>query len=369
MTSSDGLRSIQGLRVLFFSEGINLNYSKIYQRIIGYLFLAVNLSFTYFNFVQRIFEKLDDFQGARSVILIYRHLMLIIFHHFIFFRTKAILNYLDDLITEGKLSRKQQTRARFYSFTIFPLIAIGIIHKLVFDGTMSKYDRILKLKSMLGLPENIFVNLSGWIYFFIDCFYQEWSVICAFTYILFLYLHHKARMNILSRFSSHRELNNSDLLLTLSQMNNLHTAFETLFSPLPFLSFSQEFLTLTQYTIYYSLNPVETPDQFILVGVKYIRILIHTFFVFSIIYFIVRFNLQLESLVQDISSNVNHNPSFDSLTKMLLIDKVQKMSKQKFTAWNMFDIEKGVILSFLSSLITFNVLFVQIDQKAVVDAD
>lgn len=369
MSSSVAVQSIQGLRILYFLEGINFNYTKIYHRVFCYFFLTITLCYSYFNLVQKGIEKFENFQGARSVILIYRYLMLIIFHHFILFQIKSIIKYLDDLVIEAHLTKDQLIRSRLYSFIVFPLITIGIIHKFIFDGTTSKYDRVRQFQTLIGLPEHVVSRIFAWFYFSVDCFYQEWSVICAFTYIVFLNLHHRARMNIIAKFSSQHESYNTNLITTLSQVNKLHIVFESIFSPLPFLSFSQEFLTLTQYTIYYSIHPIKTSTEFLLMAVKYLRILNHSLFVFSIIYFINRFNSQLDSLVHDITTSVNHNPRFDSLTKMLLIDKVLIMSKQKFTAWNMFDLDKGVILSFLSSLITFNVLFVQIDLKAVVDAD
>lgn len=369
MSSSVAVQSIQGLRILYFLEGISFKYTLIYQRILCYFLLIVSICYTYFNLIQKVIEKFDDFQGARSIILIYRFLMLIIFHHFIRFRASSMLNYLDTLVTEGCLTKEQLLRSRLHSFIVFPLIFIGIIHKLAFDGTVSKYDRVQQFQDLLGFPKNILADIFAWIYFAIDSFYQEWSVMCAFTYIIFLNLHHKARINIISKFSLHHEGINSNLLTTLRQMNTMHGSFESIFSPLPFLSVSQEFLTLTQYTIYYSIHPVSTTSEFLIVAIKYIRIFYHLLFVFSIIYFINRFNDQLDSLVQEITLTVNHHPRFDSLTKMLLIDKVLKMSKQKFTAWNMFNLDRGLILSFLSSLITFNVLFVQIDLKAVIAID
>lgn len=48
----------------------------------------------------------------------------------------------------------------------------------------------------------------------------------------------------------------------------------------------------------------------------------------------------------------------------LLMHELEKSRDSEFSAWNMFDINRRFVLSFISSLITFTVLFIQITKSA-----
>ena len=81
-----------------------------------------------------------------------------------------------------------------------------------------------------------------------------------------------------------------------------------------------------------------------------------------LLHFPVRLCHHLRKQIEEVLKKLIASERVDGVPQ--LVHELEKAGGSEFTAWDMFDINRKFVLSFVSSLITFTVLFIQITSSA-----
>lgn len=157
------------------------------------------------------------------------------------------------------------------------------------------------------------------------------------------------------------------MLDDVSNMRSIKEEFERLFNLVPFFAFGIMFVSIPSYllSISHDLNSGKTNifQQLISFGIFHIAVCIVVLFLVHCVSHVKEtVNKSISDLIRDIQRRYIrdlHNTGYQSL-----IDELRMDQGFVFTGCNMFVIDRFILLSFLSSIISFSVLLIQLGNSA-----
>ena len=186
----------------------------------------------------------------------------------------------------------------------------------------------------------------------------SWPCIAISMYLLFLFILLRCEQNILNSTRVRVSVTRPQYMSCLHSMNtildhfdtinSLHSQFESSFSFLPLLALSDLFLAHTKLISAAKLTS--------LYGI-YIFLTIDSVIVLSLVYFVNHFKNELLTAIDKTKRDVCRSINLNQMSKMMIINNLNEYSALKHTGWQMFDIEPSLVLSFMSALVTFTILF------------
>ena len=136
-------------------------------------------------------------------------------------------------------------------------------------------------------------------------------------------------------------------------LSNDRQELMTLFSLIPVTWFAHIFIELSASVMEAFDSSITSPLRF----VQLVSITCQTLVIFYIIFTCEQVNTCVKDNVSSVILWITSQHR--SSEYHLLVHELKECSRQQFTAWSMFEIHRTFVLSFISSLITFTVLFTQ----------
>lgn len=278
-------------------------------------------------------------------------------------RIELLRKIFDQIVCSLDHERRRMLRNKLL------IIAILWLLSTVFHISMSAYIFMsmnihpLSVHAITSVPPLTFWHHAlGWllhIYFFIA---GNWSYIVPLTHVAFLIaIKQLDDQYFTDFFNSYQRtsydkavLFNSSIHLRRS-INSLKRNFDDTICLLPFLVYCYLFFSTSgvivpllesQLTLYLAFQCTS------------LAILI----CFSVISFFVieKMNSELFQSITEVITKTSGD--LKSPLRRELIDELEKRTIVPYTAWNLFNLNKSIALSILSSLLTFSVLFIQINK-------
>ena len=213
-------------------------------------------------------------------------------------------------------------------------------------------DRLEHVPQLKSLPYSIKLVLLFWRSYIMVISVNLGSLI-TFIYIYFLRCIDVITTRFLTNVTNNVKLHKPRLIWR--EICDTRDMFECLFNAFPFIKFSVTFLQTTTYILYFDHASLGFNFNTSTVVYSWLLATIQTL---SIITTIEQFNQKYQVMFKALSKKYLYLN--DSQTKSL-IDDIEKHCELKLSACSLFVINNGVILNFISALISFSVLFVQIE--------
>ena len=222
------------------------------------------------------------------------------------------------------------------------------------DGFTFEFDFLeFKISGILG---SILYHIDLLIGFVLTSMWMmAWYVIYNLTLISFNHVHE----NFINRcVSLQLSKSNVDALKFEWQfIVNLRKRFDDILSPLPFIWYSEMFLKASLYLIETQRSRFEFTFYITLFWIWFFEEIAMTLMtIVSIDYVNQKMSAMNQKLV--IRCIKSRNPGLDSLRCEMKDDL-----KMTITGWKMFKIDRRIVLSYLSALVTFSVLFMQLSSN------
>lgn len=198
-------------------------------------------------------------------------------------------------------------------------------------------------------------------------FLNQYVVIYPTLYVSFLTVLTRRETDRLQMFchiirkAGHLEIQN--VIVELEQIMAYKQEFENLFNIIPCLQFGILFVTVPGVTVTLYNDSIR--------GLPYVgqEILVYIAIHSCIFVFLLLIVDRVDKARREVSQTtallihyIHSRHSYDLYTSGFksLIDELRINEAFKFTGWNMFTIDKSILLSFLSAIITFSVLLIQL---------
>lgn len=345
-----------GIQIFYALSGYNLNVSKnIRIKFVIWIILACNLiivNYSVYNGQLTIWNY--DMSASQRCITYYQSGVFWLYHHALIFKVSKIASLIATLSIH--LRSKDIIRCFILSFIVPFLMIASILISLTFGIYEFVYMDMIKIypienDSIWEIPMKMFI--------FFDMSKLNWAIISDAIYILIFYILYRAKSNQLhdieKRIDKKRRLERAIHEAT-GKILNMHNRFESAMSIFPFLSTSYLFFNVSQAYYYIKNAYNHTP------GGQHLWLSIFVVFrsiSFCILLYVIQyFTSKLSDISFNICQSINSNQDIDSLKRTSFITIIDRSIDQSVTGWGMFKINSSLFLSFLSSLVTFTLLFV-----------
>ena len=182
----------------------------------------------------------------------------------------------------------------------------------------------------------------------------NWTVGSDINYLIIFYILYAAKRHLLTTidFKAKRSSFTQSIHQVADRIIDIHAMFESTMSIFPFLTISLLFCAVSQsvYFIRQSSNSAVSTWLTLTLGFRILSAL-------STVFITNHLNSKLKDGAREVCRKINAIESIDSVKRSVLIQMTKNCFDAPITAWGMFDIDLPLILSFLSSLITFTILF------------
>lgn len=345
-----------GIQIFYALSGYNLNVSKnICIKFVIWIILACNLilvNYSVYNGQLTIWNY--NMSINQRCITYYQSAVFWFYHHALIFKVSKIASLIATLSIH--LRNKDIIRCFILSFIIPFLMIISVLISLTFQIYESVY---MDMERNYHIEHDSTWEIPMKIFIFFDMSKLNWAIISDTIYILIFYVLYRAKSNQLhdieKRITKKRPLERGIHEAT-GKILNMHNTFESTMSIFPFLSISYLFFNVSQ--TYYYMDNARNDDP----GVEHIWLSIFVIFRFIsfciLLYVIQYFTSKLSDISFNICQSINFNQDIDSLKRTSFITIISRSIDQPVTGWGMFTIDSSLFSSFLSSLVTFTLLFI-----------
>ena len=355
---------IQGVNWLLGLFGLKLFVKNKKQRAVnGFLLLY----FVYQLMTSLVTETIEqikefDFHGALITPSSYASVIAVLVS-FVFYKKKIesfILKILDRMTLEDKKS------SRRVSFALLILAILNILmHVAVYgchmnqkkchDERMSRYPYVPNREPFTTLLNILFywrmVSDNGYVMAF-------------FPYLMVFYIKYRMTNNRLVALKDEYEQdhNHNKIMDDLEDLRNLHDEFESLFSHIPFFLLQSYFFSLSGYIDWFSGGKNQFGSTAYRTWVTF-SVVVELVSLFILILVIDRMQKNIRETGEGFVCRIRYSHDMSIMASML-IDDIRSFISLSVTCWTFCKINKSLILTYSSSIISFSALFIQINQDA-----
>lgn len=340
---------IHGIKISFAVSGYNLSVSKnTYVKIFIWIMLAFNLILVDYKTVNLFTTKMN-ISSIQKGIAMYKVSLFWFYYHAIWWKlSKTIL-----LISSLSVYLKDSDTKRCYYFS-FSIIVWNVIRFLsnVFVIDIFKSNAQEEI-NRYGLSNStkitiLFASLES-IWFM----KYDWTTTCNMFYVFIFYVLYRGKFNLLNSINIHAkpQLLTDAIYGITDKIIDLHSMFESIMSLFPFLTISNLFFAVSQNV--YFIKPNNVAVSVWLVSDIIVQIAFSLFLVFITNYL----SSKLKDGARIICKSINSDSRLGANTRTALVSAIEKSVEKPITGWGMFDINLSLILSFMSSHVTFTILF------------
>lgn len=330
---------VRGIQIFYALSGYNLNLTKnIYLRILLWLILAVNLMLVYYTTVL-IFKREQRKQDWQIVIIFYQTIVFWIYYHCLIFKVGNIVTMIKMLIP---LLNPGDIKRCFILSLIVPAIAVATFGFCLFA--------INSIRDTIADPTTFEI-----IAYLFALNKLSWTILCDIIYTLFYYILYIAKKNKLQTIILNledRTFSYHSIQSDCIQILTMHKEFDDVMSFFPFLSFSNVFFSFSQ-----ALSPRVSKHNDVIQDLTNVTVIWKCFSILIVIGIVGMLSSRLSAVSWEIIKKITNDTSIDSIKRFSLISVIDQCTKEAVTGWGMFKIDSSLILSFLSSLITFTIVF------------
>lgn len=179
----------------------------------------------------------------------------------------------------------------------------------------------------------------------------DWTTSCDIFYIFMFYILYRVKCNLLNSINT--QLLTDSIYQITDKIIDLHSMFESIMSLFPFLTISHLFFAVSQSFYFIRFNNA-TISIWLL-----IQIILQISSSLSLVFITNYLSSKLKDGARNICKRINSDPRLGVNTKSALTSAIEKSIKEPTKGWGVFSIDLSLILSFMSSHITFTLLFLQ----------
>lgn len=359
-----------GVRYFYALNGFNLEItSNIYFKIVLWILCAINLITINFFF---LYESLQSYNITFAQVAISK---IGLFHFWLFYHALILkITKIGILISMIGIHLNDISRKRCYYISLIVFIFTMISSSIDFMIVDEIVQGSLHMKNSLGLGNSEFSKIFSLIFKLIEYFKWNWPMGSDMIYLAISYSLYRAKSNILSSlglqnqvfpndrkhpkylFSNEKTYSKNQIYSiqkACGKIIRLHESFESAFSIFPFLTISNLFFSLSQKIYLIRNEPDNAFSKWVALDaiIKIINSL-------CVILLTNHFTNKLKQTAHEICEKIESNNQLELFDKFVLISKINHCLNLPITAWRMFNIDSSLILSFLSSTVTFTILFI-----------
>lgn len=228
------------------------------------------------------------------------------------------------------------------------LIAILFAHFLI--------DVLFNLRIWCHTGTRFIDHASCYVHFIFNCLFGGWfNLTMVFVYLYFVILISKLKGDFLGNCDYKKKPDEEKMRILWRKIVEISFEFEQLFNLFPLIWFINIFCKSTAYLIGARKGNQAESMGFL---IRCYFFLIEAIFPSLVILILDGMNVKLERLLNRITKR-KLKSSNESISSEL-IEQVSDGLEMRFTGWSMFPLRKTFLLGFLSSLISFSVLFMQL---------
>lgn len=341
---------IRGIQYYLSYLGYNLNITKnIYVKLCLWIVLALNLFAVSFS---AIFESVTVYNISliQNGIIKYQSFLYWSYYHILIFKISSI----GILVSTLSVHLKHRDARWCYCLSFTPIVWTLIgnsMNLLAHDAIELSIDKIRDFFNISNTTTNnaILLTLKTIQYTRVN-----WTVASDINYLIIFYILYVAKRHLLTTIDFRAKLSifTQSIHQVADRVIDIHAMFESTMSIFPFLTISYLFCAVSQsvYFIRQFSNCAVSTWLILTLGFRILSAL-------STVFITNHLNSELKDSAREICKKINAIESIDSVKKSVLIQMIKNCFDTPITAWGMFDIDLPLILSFLSSLITFTILF------------
>lgn len=199
--------------------------------------------------------------------------------------------------------------------------------------------------------------MFGVLYLSFNSIFDCWSFQGITLCLYFVMLFYNCEKSFIEEVSKLKVLTSDQITKIYKfrrQIATLKSQFNDYFNVLPLLWYTYVFFAMSSYTVYFKINV-----QNILVGIfTTMDIGQQTISTMIVPILISHFNDQISEQLEHIS-HIVVNSKGDTVLKVRLINQLENCDL-KLTGWGLFNVNKDFVLNFVSAVISFSVLILQI---------
>lgn len=287
-------------------------------------------------------------------------------------RTTAIRTLSEDMI--NTISFRNYKHLTRFVRKIFFLYILSTIHSLgvscvYFSKTSPKVTHVSNLLMISEENVNEFLIMFTFIAFYIPIICRAWLSPIMLIYSFFVYSIYLTEKSFLEDFNNELVSNSKSLnLLSVAlsrklRLNELKSQAESVLNIFPFLWCAYLFKSTSAYIMQQAQSVSTSTADMILSLILFSDYIVPMCFLFGLLLFIEN----RSDKIKDMSTSTlrrlvkTYHPDIESKTH--LIQQFEHNAHLPLTGWSMFDLNKRFMLSFVSSVLSFSVLILQIDAK------
>ena len=186
----------------------------------------------------------------------------------------------------------------------------------------------------------------------------KWFTVANLMYNILSYLLYRVKCNLIERINQsskqlHRQPMINRIHESINSIQKIHRNFESTLSMYPFLTISELFFIVSlNIFIIKKSEDISKLAKFIIV-----QLVIKIFDTISMVLFVSYLDSKLKSFVHEVCDRINIDHRVDSTMRIEIVRMIKDATSHAQTGWGMFNLDLPLILSFLGSHITFNILF------------
>lgn len=346
----DAFKCFRGIQYFYALSGYNLNLTKnVYYKILIWIILSINLIFVNSSTVYESYRHSNVSKIQFGIVELQLSMNWIYYHSLI-----IKIGQIGLLIETLRVHISYSDIQRCYYLSFLPLSWTLISFPISVLTNGDTIHSVNEIRDYFGMPDKTVYNNLLYFIRMMEMSKMRWSVASDMIYLIAFYIMFRAKKNLLEKINVHfirRKSLTSVIYEITDTINNIHNQFESTMSIFPFLTISYLFFAVSQ-VFYYSKN-ISGGVEVEVISWLIINISTKMLSALTLLLIIDYFNSKLQNIAHEacIEIRVDYNHRLD------LINLTKQCTDKSVTGWRMFNLDLPLILSFLSSNVTFTILF------------
>lgn len=327
--------------------------------------------FTYWNaIVSMSFMRFDEDKLADFAVSLY-YVFSILYQVTIYSRRDDLRSLNDDIVAY----LTNESRARVKAFAVRALILVVCADASNSLGVIPYFikqdSRVLFAEQWsLRVPterQSYHTALAALYWFLLQPLLTNWTYILVGIYVYFLHLLFQLDSHYFRTLISGLEKEPGNgwckrQLLWRMKLDEIKFRFENTLNFIPLILFSYIFFS-TSGTVLNLVNQKLTISENYFKISEIVDFCVDFSAMFLIIFFKVRFEKKISAQVESVTQLILRNQALIDTYKFELLAKFESEGAEyKLTAWGLFELNETLTLSFVGSLFSFSVLFIQLSR-------
>ena len=341
---------IRGIRIIFALCGYNLNFTKnVHLKILITIILIFNLILINCKIISELntFRNITKIQNSVAKMLLGSFWF---YHHILLLKSAKIVVLVTAL--DSHLKREDTKRSYYLSYGIVVWTAARFVSNFTVIDDVTRESK--SFSGFFGIPSNSILEKVFYVLSFIIQAKFETTETSDFTYLLIFYLLFRSKLNLINRINANLKnpLKLPEIVFQCTdEIRDIHAMFESTMSVFPFITISRLFFEVSQNVYFMSI--LSGAGSAYLISDIIAKISSATLLI------VVTNHLNSKFIEEagETCKNINQNSRIGPHIRSALTCAVRNSSELKVTGWGMFTIDLSLILAFLSSHVTFTILF------------